>query len=160
MRDQSIGMGSWTVGCWIHRVIEDDPLLQQLNAADNLQMDLYGDTIYQNDGLHLGGGVENYGVWRWRWSRVYCGELSTLGCATCHRSVPKGKASSTFWPKNSEGERLCQWNAARVVIFPYVILQPKPNMNAKQTKKVIEQQLDMWEEGRFKELCNEMINKE
>ena len=53
--------GPWDVE---YCVIEDNPLLQQLNAADNLQMGVYGNTIHQNNSLHLDGGIENDGLWQ------------------------------------------------------------------------------------------------
>ena len=145
--------GPWDVE---YRVIEDDPLLQQLNAADNLLMRVYGDTIHKNDGTHLDGGIEDNAVWQWRWSRVAAVNLRLWDVP---RKCALGKRFVNLLANEFRGARLRKWNSERVVIFPSVILQRKPNMSAKQIKKVIEQRLDMWEAGRFKELCNEVINK-
>ena len=145
--------GPWDVE---YRVIEDDPLLQQLNAADNLLMGVYGDTIHKNDGTHLDGGIEDNAVWQWRWSRVAAVNLRLWDVP---RKCALGKRFVNLLANEFRGARLRKWNSERVVIFPSVILQRKPNMSAKQIKKVIEQRLYMWEAGRFKELCNEVINK-
>ena len=39
-------------------IMSEDAKVQQLTAADNRLISVYGDTIRQNDGLHLHGGVD------------------------------------------------------------------------------------------------------
>ena len=39
-------------------IIADDPKVQQITAADRKLISLYGDTIHQNDGCHLHGGID------------------------------------------------------------------------------------------------------
>lgn len=103
-------------------------------------MRVYGDTIHQNDGLHLDGGIEDDGVWQWRWSRVTAVNLRLWDVL---RKCALGKRFVNLLANEFRGARLRQWNAERVVLFPSVILHRKPNMTAKQIKKVIGQRLDM-----------------
>ncbi len=35
----------------------DDPLIQAFTPADHKLLEVYGDTIHQNDGTHLDGGI-------------------------------------------------------------------------------------------------------
>ena len=39
-------------------IMAEDPQVQQLTAADRKLISLYGDTIHQNDGCHLHGGID------------------------------------------------------------------------------------------------------
>jgi hypothetical protein len=41
--------------------------LQPLTRADELLLDVYGDTIHLNDGTHLDGSVADDKIWQRRW---------------------------------------------------------------------------------------------
>jgi hypothetical protein len=58
-------------------IMAEDPMVQQLTAADRKLVYLYGDTIHQNDGCHLHGGIDpdiliQHQVW---WTQVIATHL-------------------------------------------------------------------------------------
>jgi hypothetical protein len=72
-------------------IMAEDPLVQQLTAADRKLISLYGDTIHQNDGCHLHGGIDHdisiqHQVW---WVQVIATPCS---CGT----YPMGSLVMTF----------------------------------------------------------------
>ena len=56
---------SWTAA----ELAQGDPHLQVLSPADRMLISMYGDTIHQNDGRHLDGGIG--GVADQLWQRLH-----------------------------------------------------------------------------------------
>ena len=136
-------------------VMEEDPFLQPLGDADKLLMGVYGDTIHLNNGHHLDGGIADDKIWQRRWTRV-------VGCDLSLWEVPRrcnlGKRFVNQLANEFRGVRLRQWNSERVIVFAAVILNRRSGVvNAKEIKTLIEQCLDLWDAGRFAELCNDVV---
>ncbi|KAL3768952.1 hypothetical protein ACHAWO_004062 [Cyclotella atomus] len=135
-------------------VMEEDPKIQKLRRADVLLMTVYGDTIHQNDGTHLDGGIVDDGRWQMRWRRVVSRHLSLW-------DPPSGKVGKRFvtlLANEWAGVRERRWNSERPIVFCAVILNRKTNtISASSIRKVVESRLDMWEAGCYNELVEEVV---
>ncbi|KAL7503120.1 hypothetical protein ACHAXN_000965, partial [Cyclotella atomus] len=149
--NQNAGLGPHDVG---YRVMEDDPKMQPLSAADERLRSVYGDTIHLNDGRHLDGGVKDDRVWQWRWNRIVSMDLSLW-------DAPPGKVGRRFIKLLTEewaGVRARKWNSERPIVFCAAILTRKQDVyRAKGIREVIDTKLDLWEAGRYDELVEEVV---
>jgi hypothetical protein len=144
-------LGPWDVG---YRVMEDDPKLQTLSRADELLIEVYGDTIHQNDGTHLDGGVADDRIWQRRWMKVVSCNLSLW-------DAPMGRVGKRFVQLLAEewkGVRERQWNAERPIVCCAAILSRKRNkIRATTIRDTIDARIDLWEAGCFDELVEEVL---
>jgi hypothetical protein len=98
-------------------------------------MKVYGDTIHQNDGTHLDGGVVDDGRWQARWRRVVSRHLSLWDAP----SGKVGKRFITLLANEWAGVRERRWNSELPIVFCAVILNRKLNtILASSIRKVIE----------------------
>ncbi|KAL3795565.1 hypothetical protein ACHAWO_009861 [Cyclotella atomus] len=137
-----------------YRVIEADPRLQELSIADWKLLGVYGDTIHQNDGIHLDGGIVDDLLWQRRWRKVVSTPLSLW-------YAPKGKIGRAFveqLTKEWRGVRERHWNSEKPLIFAAVVLRRKASVrSASSIKATIEARLKLWEAGRFAELVGDCV---
>jgi hypothetical protein len=144
--------GSWDPG---YRVMEDDTRIQPLSRADELLLSVYGDTIHQNNGTHLNGGVRNDRLWQRRWLKVVSGDLKLW---TPPRKHFEGKKFINMFANELAGVRTRDWNSERAMLFAPVILNRKSGVvKASDITKTISLRLQLWEAGRFTELVNETV---
>jgi hypothetical protein len=114
-------LGPWDVG---YKVMEVDSNLQKLTRADELLIDVYGDTIHQNDGTHLDGGIADDKFWQGRWRQVVSCNLSLW-------DAPMGKVGKRFVQLLAEewkGVRERRWNAEMPIVCCAAILNRKRNI--------------------------------
>jgi hypothetical protein len=131
-------LGPWHPG---YRVMEDDPRIQPLSRADELLLSVYGDTIHQNDGTHLNGGVRNDRIWQRRWLKVVSGDLKLW---TPPRKHFEGKKFVNMFANELEGVRTRMWNSERAMLFAPVILNRKSGVvKASEITKTISLRLQL-----------------
>ncbi|KAL7502373.1 hypothetical protein ACHAXN_001332 [Cyclotella atomus] len=135
-------------------VMEDDPKMpKQMRHADVLLCTVYGDTIHQNDGTHLDGGVANDRFWQSRWMRCVSTNLSLW-------DAPNGKVGKrliTQLANEWAGVREQKWNSKRPIVFCAVVLNRKTDIiSASSIRNMIESRLDMWDAGCYNELVEEV----
>eukprot|EP00956_Cyclotella_meneghiniana_P009504 scaffold13157_cov41-Cyclotella_meneghiniana.AAC.3 len=139
-----------------YRVIEEDSRLQNLTPADWKLMGVYGDTIHQNDGRHLDGGINDDAVWQRRWRKVVSTKLSLW-------FAPKGKIGRAFvelLAKEWRGVRERHWNAERPIVFAAVVLSRSSTVkSASGIKATIEARLKLWEAERYAELVGDCVTE-
>ena len=139
-----------------YRVIEEDSRLQHFSLADWKLLAVYGDTIHQNDGRHLDGGIADDGVWQRRWRKVVATKLSLW-------NAPKGKIGRTFveqLAREWRGVRERHWNSERPIVFAAVVLGRKSTVrSASGIRATIEARLKLWEAGRFAELVGDCVSE-
>jgi hypothetical protein len=127
--------------------MSEDAKVQQLTAADNRLISVYGDTIRQNDGLHLHGGVDE--------------ELSTLH-RDWYMEVIETKLYLWDLPNTSDGnlfldilndlfkdvyDRKC--NMELPLLFIACILHKKRGTSGYQKiKMLIRTRLELWQQGK------------
>ena len=128
-------------------IMSEDAKVQQLTAADNRLISVYGDTIRQNDGLHLHGGVDE--------------ELSTLH-RDWYMEVIETKLYLWDLPNTSDGnlfldilndlfkdvyDRKC--NMELPLLFIACILHKKRGTSGYQKiKMLICTRLELWQQGK------------
>ena len=88
-----------------------DSKLQDLAAADRKLIEIFGDTIHQNDGTHLHGTVSSAvdQMWQRRWLRVTSGPQNLY-------YLPRGAVGHRFLNllvKECGGARERKWNSER-----------------------------------------------
>ena len=72
-------------------IVQTDPNLQDITPADQKLIDIYGDTIHQNDGRHLDGGI---GVSEDRkWQRLH---IRVASCTLALYDLPNGRWATRF----------------------------------------------------------------
>ena len=125
-----------------------DPNMQDITPADQMLISVYGDTIHQNDGRHLDGGI---GVNEDRkWQRLH---FRVASCKLALYDLPNGRWATRFldiltklW--RATRERDC--NSEKPLVFAACILcKVKDVKRFSDVKKLIWGRLDEWEAGKF-----------
>eukprot|EP00957_Ditylum_brightwellii_P042418 3212013-Ditylum_brightwellii.AAC.1 len=104
-------------------VFSDNPLLPKdlLSPVDCKLIAVYGDTIHDNDGSHMHGGISDDGDWQKYWA--------TLTALPCQRyDVPSGEVSCRFIFHLAvllQGVVDWKWNSKHFFVFLAVVLQRK-----------------------------------
>ena len=115
-------------------------MLQELTGADRKLINIFGDTIHQNDGSHLCGGV-SVAVdtsWQRRYQDIVAGPFKLY-------ELPRGRIAFCYLNLLMLEWESCQvdrkWNSERPLSFPACILyiQKGVSMGARGIKDVIEQ---------------------
>jgi hypothetical protein len=98
----------------------EDPQLQRLTDADHRLCSIYGDTIHQNDGTHLDGGI---GVAEdAKWQRLH---LRIDACDLPLYDLPNDRWATRFLETLTNlwvGVVECRWNSKRPLVFQACIL--------------------------------------
>ena len=134
---------------------ETDLAAQVLYEADRRLMTVYGDTIHRNDGRHLDGGVEDDEAMQRLYDKVVSHPHPMY-------SPPKGKVGNLFLTRFTaelRKVRARETNSERAMIFPACILRKEPGIRrAKLIRKRILQRIQLWDEGKYAELVNDITN--
>ena len=141
--------GNYTPQRWtadeLHR---DDPLLQDTTPADQKLISIYGDTIHQNDGRHLDGGI-GFAEDR-KWQRLH---MRISACQLALYDVPAGRWSARFLQIQTQllrDVRMRQCNSEKPMIFASCILRKVKNVKrASDVKRLIWDRLDAWEAEKY-----------
>ena len=141
--------------CTEAELLAEDPQLQCLTDADRRLCSIYGDTIHQNDGTHLDGGI---GVAiDAKWQRFH---LRIAACNLQLYDLPNGRWAHRFletlthlW--NGVVER--RWNSERPLVFLACILQRVRGISRMHDiKPIIWGRLDAWDAERYVALVREV----
>ena len=126
----------------------DDPFMQDTMPADQRLISIYGDTIHQNDGRHLDGGI---GVAEDRkWQRLY---MRVAACKSPLYDLPNGCWAVRFLQIQTQllrDARTRKCNSEKPLIFaPCILRKVKDVKVASDIKKLILCRLDMWDAGKY-----------
>jgi hypothetical protein len=145
---------------WDPLVLERDPdsnqdLLGQVeHEADRRLIDVYGDTVHQNDGRHLHGGVEGDETMQMLYDKVVSYPQPLY-------SPPNGKIGQRFLRLFAKALRMVQErksNSERALLLPCVILWKDLRVKrAQNIKSRLERQMDLWEGGSIAELVQDTV---
>jgi hypothetical protein len=136
----------------------EDPQLQRLTDADRRLCSIYGDTIHQNDGTHLDGGI---GVAEdTKWQRLH------LRVAVCNLplyvyDLPNGRWAARFLETLTNlwvGVVERHWNSERLLVFQQacILWRVRGISHFHYVKPVIWGRLDAWETERYVALVREV----
>ena len=135
--------GGWNAGLDSRQ----DLLGVEMTEADNRLMVVYGDTIHQNDGRHLHGGIEEaMDAQHTQWfDRVVAHPHKLYFPPRCK----VGKKFISLFAGLLRGVIDRRWNSEYPMVFAACILRRNPGtFKAAQIKKRISQRLELWEDGR------------
>ena len=126
----------------------EDPRLQRLTDADRRLCSVYGDTIHQNDGTHLVGGI---GVAEdAKWQRLH---LRVAACNLPLYDLPNGRWATRFLETLTNlwvGVVERRWNSERPLVFQACILRRVRGISRfHDVKPIIWGRLDAWDAERF-----------
>jgi hypothetical protein len=124
-----------------------DPQLQRLTNADHWLCSVYGDTIHQNDGTHLDGGigVAKDAKWQWLYLWVASSQLLPYNLPNVQWANRFLEALTSLWIGLVER---C-WNLEHLLVFQAVILCPVRGVaRFHYVKPIIWGWLDAWDAGR------------
>ena len=132
---------------------KDEDLSNQIcHPVDQKLIDVYGDTIHRNGGEHLNGGIADDAWWQDCWRRVVANPHPLY-------DPPKGAVGQRFVSMLAlewKGVRERSWNSERPIIFAACILRKKHSTaRARDIRKRVSRQMDLWEEGMYSALVNE-----
>eukprot|EP00957_Ditylum_brightwellii_P044754 3394045-Ditylum_brightwellii.AAC.1 len=139
-----------------HHWVLEDPLytLESLTPIDKRLISVYGDTVHHDDGTHMSGGIDDDKVWQSRWN-----SLTALPCQ--QYDVPPSKVGHCFvelLATQINGVTECKWNSNHFIVFPILILQCLKGTKASHNIcRCIDHQLDLWEQGKFDQLCEDTV---
>ena len=128
-----------------------DPHLQPFTDADRKLHSVYGDTIHQNDGSHLWGGIDGGQAEDRKMQRLWKRVVAVRHALWRVPDSAEGKRFLRLQTELFQGCREGKWNSERVAIFAACILHKirgRPFSFA-QTKRVMAQRMDAWEAGRL-----------
>jgi hypothetical protein len=133
----------------------EDPRLQRLTDTDHRLCSVFGDTIHQNDGTHLDGGI---GVAEdAKWQRLH---LRVVACNLPLYDLPNGRWATRFLETLTN---LCvgvverRWNSERPLVFQACILQTVRGISRfHDVKPIIWGRLDAWDAERYVALVREV----
>ena len=127
---------------------EEDPQLQVLTAADRKLMSVYGDTIHQNDGTHLDGGIGAFEDRKWQ--RLY---KRIIACNLPLYDLPSGKYANTFLELQTQlwrDVRARKCNSEKALLFaPLILRKVKGLKTFSETKPIIWARLEAWKAERY-----------
>ncbi len=132
-----------------------DPRLQRLTDADLWLCSVYGDTIHQNDGTHLDGGI---GVAEdAKWQRLH---LRVAACNLPLYDLPNGRWATWFLETLTNlwvGVVKRRWNSERPLVFQACILRRVRGISRfHDIKPIIWGRLDAWDAERYVALVREV----
>ena len=126
----------------------DDPLMQDTTPADQRLISIYGDTIHQNDGRHLDGGIG--AAEDRKWQRLY---MRIAACKSPLYDLPNGHWAVRFLSIQTQlwrDARMRQCNSEKPLIFaPCILRKVKDVKSARDIKQLILTRLDLWEAGKY-----------
>jgi hypothetical protein len=133
----------------------EEPQLQRLTDADRRLCSVYGDTIHQNDGTHLDGGI---GVAEdAKWQRLH---LRIAACNLPLYDLPNGHWATRFLETLKNlwvGVVKRCWNSERLLVFQACILQRVRGISRfHDVKPIIWGRLDAWDVERCEALVREV----
>jgi hypothetical protein len=133
----------------------EDPQLQRLTDTDRRLCSVYGDTIHQNDGTHLDGGI---GVAEdAKWQRLH---LRVAVCNLPLYDLPNGRWATLFLEMLTNlwvGVVKRRWNSERLLIFQACILwRVRGISHFHDVKPIIWDRLDAWDAERYVALTREV----
>ena len=132
-----------------------DLLGQEEHEADTRLIGVYGDTIHRNDGRKLHGGIVDDAAMQFLWDKVVSYPHPLY-------SPPKGKVGNQFlemFVDKLRKVRMRETNSEMPVIFSPCILRREPGvMKAKAIRKLILRRLEQWNQGKFPEMVQEIVN--
>ena len=118
----------------------------RLIGADYMLYGVYQDWVHQNPGDHLDVVIEENSKWQSRWEKLVC-------MPTQRYDAPSGKVGKRFVVILSvelDGVRVRKWNAKRVIVIQFVILQLAQSVNNyAQIRKRFFFRLDLCNRGAF-----------
>jgi hypothetical protein len=128
---------------------------QRLTDADRRLCSVYGDTIHQNDGTHLDGGI---GIAEdAKWQRLH---LRAAACNLPLYDLPNGRWATRFLKRLTN---LCvgvverRWNSERPLVFQACILQRVRGISRfHDVKPIIWGRLDAWDAECYVALVREV----
>jgi hypothetical protein len=128
---------------------------QRLTDADRRLCSVYGDTIHQNDGTHLDGGI---GIAEdAKWQRLH---LRVAACNLPLYDLPNGRWATRFLERLTN---LCvgvverRWNSERPLVFQACILQRVRGISRfHDVKPIIWGRLDAWDAECYVALVREV----
>jgi len=129
-------------------IMHNDPNLQGITPADRKLIEVYGDTIHQNDGRHLDGGI---GIQEDRkWQRLH---FRVASCTLALYDLPNGRWANRFLAIQTKlwrdtRQRNC--NSEKPLVFAACILcKVKDVKRFSDVKQLIWARLDQWEAGKY-----------
>ncbi len=133
----------------------EDPQLQRLTDADRWLCSIYGDTIYQNDGTHLDGGI---GIAEdAKWQRLH---LRIAACNLLLYDLPNGRWATRFLETLTDlwvGVVERRWNSEHPMVFQACILwRVRGISHFHDVKPIIWGRLDAWDAERYVTLVREV----
>jgi hypothetical protein len=124
----------------------EDPQLQRLIDADRRLCSVYGNTIHQNDGIHLNGGIglTKDAKWQWLYLRVASGQLLLYDLSNGRWANRFLETLASLWIGVVER---C-WNSERPLVFQAIILHRVRGVDRfHDVKPIIWGWLDAWDTG-------------
>ena len=122
--------------------------MQDITPADKKLIKVYGDSIHQNDGRHLDGGIG--GTEDRKWQRLY---LWVASCKLALYDLPNGRWANRFLALQTElfGQvRKRECNSEKALIFAACILRKVKDIKRfSNVKPLIWARLDAWEAGKY-----------
>jgi len=133
----------------------EDLWLQRLTDADHRLCSVYGDTIHQNDGTHLDGGI---GVAEdAKWQRLH---LRVAACNLPLYDLPNGRWATWFLETLTNlwvGVVERRWNSERPLVFQACVLWRVRGISRfHDVKPIIWDRLDAWDVERYVALVREV----
>ncbi len=133
----------------------EDPRLQRLTDPDHWLCSVYGNTIHQNDGTHLDGGIG--AAKDAKWQRLH---LRVAACTLPLYDLPNGRWAHRFLETLMDlwvGVVERCWNSERLLVFQACILRRVCGISCfHDVKPIIWGRLDAWDAGCYVALVREV----
>jgi len=133
----------------------EDPRLQRLTDADRRLCSVYGDTIHQNDGTHLDGGIG--AAEDAKWQRLH---LRVAACNLPLHDLPNGRWAHWFLETMTDlwvGVVEHHWNSERPLVFQACALWRVRGISRfHDVKPIIWGRLNAWDAGCYVALGREV----